>query len=199
MLKKDIAKTHCINVGLNVLNNAPMAVYQVALARNWLIMGLKTDSPPIDAKLSKMEAIIENITFLATVDNLAVNQLMERETVMAITTKVVSTEEAKWTTVMTKNVRQVVNQVVETLANTPIQEEHKLNLRLMGFEAKEGETEKELVQRFNTKVLQGQMRLRTKVIAATQQRPVTTHQGHCRHTATARDYVGLHLDGRSAP
>jgi hypothetical protein len=26
-LKKDIAKTHCINAGLNVLDNAPMAVY----------------------------------------------------------------------------------------------------------------------------------------------------------------------------
>jgi hypothetical protein len=37
----------------------------------------------------------------------------------------------------------------------------------MGFEAKEGETEKELVQRLNTKVLQGQMRLCAKVIAAT--------------------------------
>jgi hypothetical protein len=31
-LKKDIAKTHCNNVGLNVPNNAPLAVYQVALA-----------------------------------------------------------------------------------------------------------------------------------------------------------------------
>jgi hypothetical protein len=39
----------------------------------------------------------------------------------------------------------VVNRVVETLANMPKQEEHKLNLRLIGFEAKEGETEKELV------------------------------------------------------
>jgi hypothetical protein len=39
----------------------------------------------------------------------------------------------------------VVNQVVETLAHTPKQDERKLNLRLTGFEAKEGETEKELV------------------------------------------------------
>jgi hypothetical protein len=34
----------------------------------------------------------------------------------------------------------VVSQVVETLDDVPKQEEHKLNLRLMGFEAKEGET-----------------------------------------------------------
>jgi hypothetical protein len=34
---------------------------------------------------------------------------------------------------------------VETLADTPKQEEHKLNLRLTSFEVKEGETEKELV------------------------------------------------------
>jgi hypothetical protein len=61
----------------------------------------------------------------------------------------------------------VVNQVVETLADTPKQEERKLNLCLAGFEAKEGETEKELVQRLNTEVLQGQMRLHVKVIAAT--------------------------------
>jgi hypothetical protein len=65
---------------------------------------------------------------------------MERETTMAITAKVVSTEEAKWTTVMAKNVCQVVNQAVETLADTPKQEERKLNQRLMSFEAKEGET-----------------------------------------------------------
>ncbi len=61
----------------------------------------------------------------------------------------------------------MVNQVVETLADTPKQEERKLNLRLAGFETKEGETEKELVQRLNTEVLQGQMRLHVKVIAAT--------------------------------
>jgi hypothetical protein len=65
---------------------------------------------------------------------------MERETTMAITAKVVSTEEAKWTTVMAKNVCQVVNQAVETLADTPKQEERKLNQRLTSFEAKEGET-----------------------------------------------------------
>jgi hypothetical protein len=105
MLKKDTAKTHCINAGLTVLDNAPLAVYQAALARNWLVMGLKTDSPPIDARLSKMEAVIENIACLATASNLVVNQLMERETRMAITTKVVSTKKAKWTTVMAKNVR----------------------------------------------------------------------------------------------
>ncbi len=64
-----------------------------------------------------------------------------------------SIEEAKWTTVMVKNVRQVVNQVVETLTNTPKQEERKLNLRLMGFKAKEDETKKEQVQQLNTKVL----------------------------------------------
>jgi hypothetical protein len=174
MLKKDISKTHCINAELNVLDNAPRVVYQAALARNWLIMGLKTDSQPIDARLPKMEVVIKNIMSLAVADNLAVNQLMERETAMAITAKAVSTEEAKWTTVMAKNVRHAVNQVVETLADTPKQEERKLNLRLTSFEAKEGETEKKPVQQLNTEVLQGQMRLRTKVIVATQQRPVTT-------------------------
>jgi hypothetical protein len=34
---------------------------------------------------------------------------------------------------------------VETLANVPKQEECKLNMRFTGFEAKEGETKKELV------------------------------------------------------
>jgi hypothetical protein len=92
---------------------------------------------------------------------------MECEAIVAIIAKAVSTEEAKWTTVMAKNVRHVVNQVMETLANTPKQEEHKFNLHLTSFEAKEGETEKELVQRLNTELLQGQMRLRAKVIAAT--------------------------------
>jgi hypothetical protein len=119
MLKKDTTKTHCINAGLNVLDNAHLVVYQAALAENWLIMGLKTNSPPIDARLSKMEAAIENIASLAAANNLGVNQLMECETVVAITTKVVSTKETKWTTVMAKNVCQVGNQAVETLVDTP--------------------------------------------------------------------------------
>ncbi|CAK9278691.1 unnamed protein product [Sphagnum jensenii] len=67
---------------------------------------------------------------------------------------------------MAKNVRQVVSRAVETLADTPKQEECKLNLCLKGFEAKEGETENELVQWFNTKLLQGQMRMCVKVVAA---------------------------------
>ncbi len=172
-LKKDIAKTHCINVGLNIPDNAPLVVYQAALAENWLLMGLKTDSSHVDVQLSKMEAAIENIASLVMAGNLAVKQFMEREAVVAITTKAMPIDEPKWTTMIAKNVYQVVNQVVETLVDAPKQEERKLNLRLTGFEAKEGETEKELVQRFNIKLLQGQMRLCAKVIVTTWQRPVT--------------------------
>jgi hypothetical protein len=40
-LKKDTAR-------LNVPDNAPLVVYQVALAGHWHVMGLKTDSSPID-------------------------------------------------------------------------------------------------------------------------------------------------------
>jgi hypothetical protein len=72
-LKKDTAKTHCINVGFNIPDNAPLAVYQAALIGNWLVMGLNTDSSLVDVWLSKMEATIENIASLATVGNLAVN------------------------------------------------------------------------------------------------------------------------------
>jgi hypothetical protein len=36
-------------------------------------MGLNTDSSPLDAWLSKMEAAIENIASLAAAGNLAVN------------------------------------------------------------------------------------------------------------------------------
>jgi hypothetical protein len=63
--------------------------------------------------------------------------------------------------------------VHQTLVDAPKQEERKLNLHLMGFEAKEGETEKELVQWLNTKLLQSQMKLHTKVVVATWQRPAT--------------------------
>ncbi len=82
-------------------------------------MGLKIDSSFVHARLSKME--------------------------VAITTKVTSLEEPKWTTMMVKNVCHVVNQVVETLADAPKQDERKLNLHFIGFEAKEGETKKEHV------------------------------------------------------
>ncbi len=44
---------------------------------------------------------------------------------------------------------------METLADAPKQEECKFNLHLTGFEAKEGEIDKELVQRLNTKLLEG--------------------------------------------
>jgi hypothetical protein len=59
----------------------------------------------------------------------------------------------------------------------------------MGFETKEGETEKELVQRLNIELLQGQMRLRAKVIAATWQRLVTTRAS----TSTAGTHPGAVL------
>jgi len=108
-------------------------------------MGLKTDSSPINTRLSKMEAAIKNIASLTTASNLVVNQLIECEATTIVITKAMSTEEPKWTTVMAKSVHQVVNRAVETLADVPKQEERKLNLRLIGFEAKEGETENELV------------------------------------------------------
>ncbi|CAK9873192.1 unnamed protein product [Sphagnum jensenii] len=129
-------------------------------------MGLKIDSSPIDTQLSKMEAVIENIAFLTTANNLAVNQLIEREATATVTTKATSAEEPKWTTVMAKNVHQVVSRAMETLTDTPKQEELKFNLCLTNFEVKEGETENELVQRFNIELLQGQMRLRIKVVVA---------------------------------
>jgi len=136
-------------------------------------MGLKTDNSPIDTRLSKMEAAIENIASLTTVSNLAVNQLIKREATTTATTKAMSTKEPKWTTVMAKNVRQVVSRAVKTLADAPKQEERKLNLRFTGFEAKEGEIENELVQRFNIDLLQGQMRLRVKVVTAKRQQLAT--------------------------
>jgi hypothetical protein len=110
---------HYNNTRLNILDNAPLAVYQVALVMHWLIMGLKTNSSLVDARLSKMEVAIENITSLATVGNLVINQLMECETTVAIITKATFVEESKWTMVMAKNVRQVVSRAMETLANLP--------------------------------------------------------------------------------
>jgi hypothetical protein len=47
-LKKDTTKTHYNNARFNVPNNAPLAVYQAAMAGHWLVMGLKTNSSRID-------------------------------------------------------------------------------------------------------------------------------------------------------
>jgi hypothetical protein len=116
-------------------------------------MGFKINSSLVDMRLSKMEVAIENIASLTTDGNLAVNQLMKREVVVAIIAKAMSIEEPKWTMVMAKIVHQMVSRVVETLANVPKQEEHKLNLRFTGFEAKEGKSEKELVQQLNIELL----------------------------------------------
>jgi hypothetical protein len=120
-----------------------------------------------------MDATIENIASLTTVSKLAVNQLIEREATTTVTTKATSAKEPKWTTMMAKNVRQMVSRAVETLADAPKQEERKFNLCLTSFEAKEGETKTELVQRLNTELLQGHMRLRVKVVATKRQQPVT--------------------------
>jgi hypothetical protein len=109
-------------------------------------MGFKIDSSPVDVRLSKMEATIEHITSLAAISNIVVNQLMEHEAAVVVITKVASAKEPTWTTVIAKNVRHMVSQAVETLANAPKLEECKLNLRLTGFEAKEDDIEKELVQ-----------------------------------------------------
>jgi hypothetical protein len=68
-------------------------------------MGLKIDSSPVDARLSKMEAAIKNIASHVVVGNLVVNQLMEREAATVITAKATFAEEPKWTMVMAKNVR----------------------------------------------------------------------------------------------
>jgi len=121
-----------------------------------------------------MEAAIKNIASLTTASNLAVNQLIEREVTTTVITKVTSAKKPKWTTVMAKNVRQVVSRAVETLAHAPKQVECKFNLHLIGFEAKKGETKNELVQRLNTKLLQGQMRLRIKVVATKRQQLATS-------------------------
>jgi hypothetical protein len=52
-----------------------------------------------------MEVAIKNIVSLAAIGNLTVNQLMEREAVVIVTSKVAYAEEPKWTTLMAKNVR----------------------------------------------------------------------------------------------
>jgi hypothetical protein len=78
---------------------------------------------------------------------------MEHGVTVTVIAKATFLEEPKWSTMMAKNVHQVVSWAVETLANTPKQEERKFNLRLTSFEAKEGESEKELVQRFNVNVV----------------------------------------------
>jgi len=70
---KDTTKQHCNNARLNVLDNASQPVYHVVLVGHWLMMGLKTNSSLVDARLSKMEAAIENVVFLVTVGNLVVN------------------------------------------------------------------------------------------------------------------------------
>ncbi len=111
MLKKHIAKMHYNNTKFNVLDNAPPTFYQVALVGHWLVMGSKTNNSHVDTWVSKMEAAIENIASLVTIGNLAVNQLMERETAMAIIAKVMFIEEPKWIAVMAKNVWQVVSRL----------------------------------------------------------------------------------------
>jgi hypothetical protein len=46
---KDTAKTHYINVELNVPDNAPLVVYQAAFVGHWPVMGLKTNNSFVDA------------------------------------------------------------------------------------------------------------------------------------------------------
>ncbi len=73
MLKKDTAKTHYSNAGLNVPDNAPPSGLPGSPSRTWLVMVLKTNSSFVDKRLSKMEASIKNIVSLTVASNLAVN------------------------------------------------------------------------------------------------------------------------------
>jgi hypothetical protein len=72
-LKKHTAKQHFNNAMLNVPNNESLPVYQAALAGHWLVMGPKTDSSLVDARLSKMEVAIRNIAFIVAAGNLVIN------------------------------------------------------------------------------------------------------------------------------
>jgi hypothetical protein len=72
-------------------------------------MGLKTNNSHVDTWLSKMEATIENIASLTVDGNLAINQLIKRKVATTIIAKAVYAEKPKWTTVMAKNVCQLVN------------------------------------------------------------------------------------------
>ncbi len=90
-LKRDIIKQHCDNAGLNIQNNASLAVYQAALARHYLVMSFTTESSLVNARLSKMEVAIKNIMSFVAVGNLVVNQLMEREAVVVVIAKAAST------------------------------------------------------------------------------------------------------------
>jgi hypothetical protein len=56
---------------------------------------------------------------------------MEHKATATIIAKAMFTEEPKWTTVIAKNVHQVVNRAVETLVDAPKYEECKLNLHLI--------------------------------------------------------------------
>jgi hypothetical protein len=82
-------------------------------------MGLKTDNSHVDVRLSKIKAAIKNIGSLMAVGNLAVNLLMERKAAVVVTTKAAFVEKPKWTTVMAKNMRQMINRALETLADAP--------------------------------------------------------------------------------
>ncbi|CAK9866518.1 unnamed protein product [Sphagnum jensenii] len=84
-------------------------------------------------------------------------------------------------------VYQVVSQAVETLANAPKQKGRKLNLHLTGFEVKEGKTENELMQQLNTELLQGQMRLRVKVVVVAKQQQPATLRASTSTTSTRPD------------
>jgi len=145
-------------------------VYQVALVGHWLVMGLKTDNSPIDTRLSKMEATSENIASLTTASNLAVNQLIEREATTTATTKATFTEEPKWTTMMAKNVRQVVSRAVETLMTCPNKRSASSTYASRALRLKKAK----LKMNWCSGSTQGQMRLRVKVVAAKRQRPTTS-------------------------
>ncbi len=104
-LKKDIAKTHYNNAGLNIPDNAPLGGLPSNPSQALVSHGPQDWQLTCDVRLSKMEAAIENIVSFVAVGNLAVNQLMECEVTAVVTAKAMFTEEPKWTMVMAKNMR----------------------------------------------------------------------------------------------
>ncbi|CAM6078743.1 unnamed protein product [Sphagnum tenellum] len=97
MLKKDTAKMHCNNVELNVLDNAPLIVYQAAVAGHWLIMASKPIVHLLTRTCPKWRQPLRTLGLSRLLTTL---QSMECEMTAVAIPKAMSTKEPKWTKVM---------------------------------------------------------------------------------------------------
>jgi hypothetical protein len=123
----------------------------------------------IEAQIEQLQHIFEQVTnnFLERIiaaQQLAPTASHDNEVTKQLVKEVVEESGGKWVDVVKKMGKQMDNFVNQGEARE--RSTHSYNARIIRFDETEGETAQQLLDKINSQVLQGQMKLAIKVVAA---------------------------------